>query len=45
MQHDEETIVALAAGDWRTLVIWECDLNDEATVLVELTSFLGPPRS
>jgi DNA mismatch endonuclease (patch repair protein) len=32
----------LARAGWRTLVIWECTIRDEARVLRRLTAFLSP---
>lgn len=43
-QRDGETVAALASDGWRSLVIWECALKDEAAVSEALRLFLGPPR-
>lgn len=42
-QRDEETIAALAAEGWRSLVVWECGLKDGPALLTRLRTFLGPP--
>ena len=42
---DAETEAALLAAGWRSLVVWECDLKDEGTVLARMRAFLGPTRS
>ena len=44
-ERDEETIAALDAEGWRSLVIWECDLKDRSAVFERLSDFLGPPSA
>ena len=43
-QRDRNSIKALRALGWQTLVIWQCQLTDEAAVANALRRFLGPPR-
>ena len=38
---DAEHISALRAAGWEVLVVWECELRDEAAVTAALASFLG----
>ena len=40
---DEAQQAALAAAGWDSLVVWECALKDEATLLRAVAAFLGPP--
>lgn len=39
---DEAALQALAARGWRALVIWECELRDEAALTARLARHLGP---
>lgn len=34
---------ALAAAGWKSLVVWECALRDEAALTRAVAAFLGPP--
>ncbi len=38
---DEENQQKLAAAGWRTLVVWECQLNDIDALTKRLAKFLG----
>ena len=38
---DEETLARLAREGWRTLVVWECDLKDEAALEARLRALLA----
>lgn len=40
---DAETEAALIVEGWRSVVVWECSLKDENTVLARLRTVLGPP--
>lgn len=40
---DAETVAALACEGWRSIVVWECDLKNDAAVLQRLCDFLGAP--
>lgn len=40
---DAATLAALAARDWNTLVIWECDTRDAAALQARLAPLLTPP--
>nr|WP_290749252.1 very short patch repair endonuclease [Amaricoccus sp.] len=40
---DAAAAAALAAGGWRSLVVWECGLRDRAGLAAGLAAFLGPP--
>jgi len=37
---DAAHLVALEAAGWRVLIVWECDLRDEAAVTARLRKFL-----
>ncbi len=39
---DEKNIKALRAAGWRTLVVWECEMFNDARVASTLKTFLGP---
>jgi DNA mismatch endonuclease (patch repair protein) len=41
---DARTLTALAALDWRCLVVWECALKDRAALEARLLAFLGAVR-
>lgn len=43
-QRDQATLNALADEGWRTLVLWECELRDQAALADQLSAFLGPTR-
>ncbi|HZO91042.1 MAG TPA: very short patch repair endonuclease [Chthonomonadaceae bacterium] len=38
---DEKTLHALRERGWDALVVWECQLRDQAKLLEELRAFLG----
>ena len=38
---DEETLARLAREGWKTLVVWECDLRDEAALEGRLRALLA----
>jgi DNA mismatch endonuclease (patch repair protein) len=38
---DAENLQALQALGWRAMVVWECELKDEASVRARLASFLN----
>ena len=40
---DARTAEALAALGWREIVVWECELKDEAALKARLAQALGPP--
>lgn len=42
---DKQHRRTLANLGWKSFVIWECEVKDEAKVLKRATSFLGPPGS
>ncbi|MFZ5738569.1 MAG: very short patch repair endonuclease [Pseudomonadota bacterium] len=44
-ERDERALRDLAALGWRTLVIWQCELQDERQVQKSLKRFLGPRPS
>lgn len=37
---DQATVVALEALGWRVLVLWECELRDDAALDVRIHSFI-----
>ena len=39
---DQAALTALAALGWDSLVLWECTLRDQDTLLSRARSFLGP---
>lgn len=41
---DAAALAALAEMDWRTEIIWECELKDEAAIGARLAAFLTRPR-
>jgi DNA mismatch endonuclease (patch repair protein) len=41
---DEKNLAALAAMDWRFLVIWECGIGDEDKLSRQVRKFLGRTR-
>ena len=34
----------LAEAGWRVLVIWECEVESDVSILARTVDFLGPPR-
>lgn len=38
---DEETLARLSREGWRTLVVWECELRDEAALEARLRALLA----
>ena len=38
---DEETLAQLSREGWRTLVVWECELRDEAALEARLRALLA----
>lgn len=34
----------LEEDGWRVLVVWECEVESDATILDQIADFLGPPR-
>lgn len=38
---DAQQVAQLRAENWRALVIWECELNDEARLVRRIKKFLG----
>lgn len=47
VERDRKTRQELEAAGWRVLVVWECEIKDEATLADRLVAFLGerPPSS
>lgn len=45
VERDRAAQQALAEAGWRSLVIWECELKDEADLARRLREFLGQPLS
>ena len=45
VERDRKTRHELEAAGWRVLVVWECEIKDEATLADRLVAFLGerPP--
>ena len=41
---DERNLAALANDGWRTFVVWECEVDADASLIERLSAFLGPPR-
>lgn len=44
-RRDAKTSGALQERGWRVLVLWECELNDSASLAARLKLFLGPQRA
>lgn len=42
---DRRNADALTADGWRIFVVWECEVENDQTLLERLSAFLGPPRS
>lgn len=42
---DAETEAGLIVEGWRSVVVWECSLKDESTVMARLRRVLGPPAA
>jgi DNA mismatch endonuclease Vsr len=40
VERDEKNLVALRAAGWSVLVLWECEVKDEAALQARLRSFL-----
>jgi len=38
---DQQNLMALQAAGWSVLVLWECEVRNEAALAVRLRSFLG----
>ncbi len=47
VERDRMTRHELEAAGWRVLVVWECEIKDDATLVDRLVTFLGarPPSS
>jgi DNA mismatch endonuclease (patch repair protein) len=43
-ERDLKVIAALAAQDWESMVIWECETKDKNLLAKRLGEFLGPPK-
>jgi DNA mismatch endonuclease (patch repair protein) len=41
---DQRALEAFCDQGWRSLVIWECEVNDRAALAARLSEFLGPTR-
>jgi DNA mismatch endonuclease (patch repair protein) len=41
---DEAAQAALATAGWRVVVLWECDMKDEAALSERLAGLLEAPR-
>jgi DNA mismatch endonuclease (patch repair protein) len=44
-QRDVATMATLAEQEWKSLVIWECEMKDQPKMLERLIAFLGPSTS
>lgn len=42
IMRDAAAAAALEALGWRRLILWECELKDQAAVSARLAAFLGP---
>lgn len=42
VMRDRQHMIELTERGWKALVIWECELRDDATLSKRLRSFLGP---
>jgi DNA mismatch endonuclease (patch repair protein) len=42
VERDNLTLAALEADGWRALVLWECEIKDEAALSRRLARFLAP---
>jgi len=40
-ERDGRALAALSAADWKTFVVWECDIRDEKALRDRLQAFLG----
>lgn len=40
-ERDGKALEALSAAEWKTLVVWECDVRDEKALRDRLQAFLG----
>ncbi|MDB5641774.1 MAG: mismatch endonuclease Vsr [Hyphomicrobiales bacterium] len=40
---DEKALATLSGEGWKTIVLWECELKDEAAVRQRLSAFLNCP--
>lgn len=43
-ERDSENVEAIRALGWHPVIVWECQLNNEATLAKEIPAFLGPKR-
>lgn len=39
-ERDEQHIAVLEANDWKVLIVWECQIDDQERLLNELVGFL-----
>lgn len=44
-ERDAQHLAALADAGWSALVVWECELRDEAALRERINDFLGVSRS
>ena len=43
LEREQQVLALLWKGGWKTLVIWECETNDEDGLRLKLAEFLGEP--
>ena len=44
VKRDKRDQNLLARAGWRVLVVWECEVESDETILDQIIAFLGPPR-
>lgn len=44
VKRDKRDQKLLAKAGWRVLVVWECEVESDKTILDRIVAFLGPPR-
>lgn len=43
--HDEKVTAKHTAVGWQVLIVWQCDLRNNESLIQNLITFLGPPKS
>lgn len=44
VNRDKRDQKLLAKAGWQVLVVWECEVESDETILDQIVAFLGPPR-
>lgn len=45
VSRDKQNQRLLTEAGWQVLVVWECEVESDASILERVVAFLGPPRA